>query len=317
MHGTSAPFGDVLMIIGGDFRQCMTIKQRALPSELFELSVKRSELWSRFEKFTLRRNVRALADPEYAQYAVDVGNGAGMIRNEGDVPLMAEIVSSGDLAREVYGDLQTRYTSMSVLRRMEFLAERAILCPLNSEVSQYNERVLNELPGDITTYSSYDLLDVDVTAESNLYPPELLNTLNPPSLPPHELNVKEGCVVMLLRNLNVSGGLCNGTRLYVVKAGRKLLDCKILTGPRKGEQELIPRIKLNYDGNELPVVFARRQFPVRLAFAMTINKSQGQTLKSVGVDIRNPAFSHGQLYVALSRVRDLQSIKVLTNGPLM
>ncbi|KAH7706841.1 hypothetical protein AAVH_25926 [Aphelenchoides avenae] len=210
MHGTSGPFGDVLMIIGGDFRQCMPIKQHALPSELFELSVKRSELWSRFEKFTLKRNVRALADPEYAQYAVDVGDGAGMIRNEGDVPLMAEILSSGDLVREVYGDLQTRYPRMSVSRRMDFLAERAILCPLNSEVGQYNECVLNELPGDMTTYPSYDLLDVDATAESNLYPPELLNTLNPPSLPPHQLNMKEGCVVMLLRNLNVSGGLCNG-----------------------------------------------------------------------------------------------------------
>lgn len=53
----------------------MPIKPRALPSELYELSVKRSELWHRFEQFILKRNVRALADPEYAQYAVDVGDG--------------------------------------------------------------------------------------------------------------------------------------------------------------------------------------------------------------------------------------------------
>ncbi|KAH7724800.1 hypothetical protein AAVH_07669 [Aphelenchoides avenae] len=196
-----------------------------------------------------------LADPEYAQYAVDIGD--------------------GDLVPEVYGDLKARYGRMLESQRMDILAERAILCPLNSEVNQYNEVVLNELPGDVVTYRSYDMLDVDATAESQIHPPKLLNTLNPSSLPPHELNVKIGAVDMLLRNLNISGGLRNGTRLYVVKAGQRMLDCKILTGPRKGEREIIPRIKLNYDGNELPVVFARRQFPVRLAFAMRINKSQG------------------------------------------
>ncbi|KAH7713457.1 hypothetical protein AAVH_19195 [Aphelenchoides avenae] len=197
MHKSDQPFGNVLMIIGGDFRQCIPIKQRALPSELFDLCVKRSELWARFKKFTLKRNVRALADPDYAQYAVDIGDGVGIRQTEGDVPLMAEIVSTGDLVHEVYGELKTRYGRMLESQRMDFLAERAILCPLNSEVNHYNEVVLNGLPGDVATYRSYDMLDVDATAESQVYPPELLNTLNPSSLPPHELNVKEGAVVML------------------------------------------------------------------------------------------------------------------------
>ena len=53
----------------------MPIKKRALPSELYELCVKRSELWAHFQQFTLRRNVRALTDPVYAKYAVDIGDG--------------------------------------------------------------------------------------------------------------------------------------------------------------------------------------------------------------------------------------------------
>jgi ATP-dependent DNA helicase PIF1 len=58
------------------------------------------------------------------------------------------------------------------------------------------------------------------------------------------------------------------------------------------------------------------QFPLKLCFAMTINKSQGQTLREVGVYIREPCFSHGQLYVALSKAKKASSIKVLDEQSL-
>jgi ATP-dependent exoDNAse (exonuclease V) alpha subunit len=61
-----------------------------------------------------------------------------------------------------------------------------------------------------------------------------------------------------------------------------------------------------------PFRFKRKQFPVRLSFAMTINKSQGQTIPNVGVYLPEPVFSHGQLYVALSRATATSNIKVLT-----
>ena len=61
---------------------------------------------------------------------------------------------------------------------------------------------------------------------------------------------------------------------------------------------------------EFPFEWWRRRFPVKVAFAMTINKSQGQTLQDVGVWLNDPCFSHGQLYVALSRVGSPSSIKL-------
>lgn len=60
----------------------------------------------------------------------------------------------------------------------------------------------------------------------------------------------------------------------------------------------------------LPFVLRRRQFPVIPAYAMTITKSQGQTFDSVGIELANPVFGHGQMYVALSRARDGANVKL-------
>lgn len=72
---------------------------------------------------------------------------------------------------------------------------------------------------------------------------------------------------------------------------------------------VIPRIGLNTD-DEDPIHFNRRQFPIRLAFAITITKAQGQTLEKVGIYLKHPVFTHGQLYVALSRAKDVTGIKI-------
>jgi len=72
----------------------------------------------------------------------------------------------------------------------------------------------------------------------------------------------------------------------------------------------IPRIKFISNNNGLPFTFARKQFPLWLAYAMTINKSQGQTLSHVGLHFIDDIFSHGQLYVAFSRVKAPTNVKV-------
>ena len=74
-------------------------------------------------------------------------------------------------------------------------------------------------------------------------------------------------------------------------------------------QQLIPRITLRPKDREFPFEWSRRQFPVRVAFAMTINKSQGQTLQNVGVWLNEPCFAHGQLYVYISRVGSPNNLK--------
>ena len=92
-----------------------------------------------------------------------------------------------------------------------------------------------------------------------------------------------------------------------------VIEAIILDGPFKKEHVFIPRIPIFSD--KLSFKFKRLQFPVRLSFAMTINKSQGQTLKIAGLDLSSPCFSHGQLYVGCSRVGSQENLFILApNG---
>ena len=94
----------------------------------------------------------------------------------------------------------------------------------------------------------------------------------------------------------------------------RVIDAEIITGSHVGKRVFIPRITLTPSETKLPFILNRRQFPIRVAFSMTINKSQGQTLNRVGIYLPQPVFSHGQLYVALSRVTSCQHLKVLTEN---
>ena len=133
-------------------------------------------------------------------------------------------------------------------------------------------------------------------------------------LPPGELKLKVGAPIILLRNLAPSQGLCNRTRLICHALQRKVIEAEIITGTHVGSHVFIPQITLSPSNNNLPFVLNRRQFPIRLAFSITINKSQCQTLSCVGLYLPEPVFSHGQLYVALSRITSYQNIKVLIDN---
>ena len=153
---------------------------------------------------------------------------------------------------------------------------------------------MDHIVGEKIILYSADSVQSDLTnAEENMYPPEYLQTLSPSGLPPAILELKVGLPVMLLRNLNPERGLCNGTRLIIQQIGQYVLKVKILGG--SDAIELIPRFTLSTLPGALPFILTRKQFPVKVSFAMTINKSQGQSLTKVGMDLRSPVFAHGQL----------------------
>jgi hypothetical protein len=148
--------------------------------------------------------------------------------------------------------------------------------------------------------------------EEHLMPTEFLHKLTPPGMPPHSLTLKVNGIYMLLRNMNVEQGLCNGSRFVLKEIKQHTLICKLIaTDPSLPELIFIlPRIT-STTPTGYPFEFQRRQFPIRPAFAMTINKSQGGTFEKIGLDLTSNVFSHGQLYVAFSRVHDYKNITVL------
>ncbi|XP_076943903.1 uncharacterized protein LOC143614309 [Bidens hawaiensis] len=177
-----------------------------------------------------------------------------------------------------------------------------------------NDRLLELFHGDPVEYLSSDSVSksdyIDGNVDPTLYSTEILNGLKIAGLPNHKLILKVGVPVMLLRNIDQKQGLCNGTRLQVVSLGTHVIEVKILSGTNTGERISIPRIALTPSDKSIAFTFTRRQYPLSVCFAMTINKSQGQSLTSVGLYLKNDVFSHGRLYVALSRVASKKGLKI-------
>ena len=143
----------------------------------------------------------------------------------------------------MYRDLRD-HNSLSNQEKLDYFGNRAILAPLNAEVDEINEACLNQLPAEGKTYASADTAIDELGTPNPAYPPEYLNGLNFPSMPPHVVQLKVGCPIISLRNLDPASGLCNGMHLIVTVLQERVIEAKILSGRHAGKAVFIPRILL-------------------------------------------------------------------------
>ncbi|AQK59598.1 hypothetical protein ZEAMMB73_Zm00001d053542 [Zea mays] len=305
------PFDGKTIVFGGDFRQVLPIVHKGSRAQVVASSLRMSYLWESMSHLKLVSNMRAKNDPWFVEYLLRVGGGTEDTNSDGDICLPDEVCvpysgSDSDLDNLIDFVFPNLNENMS---DSTYITSRAILSTRNDWVDMINAKMIDRFQGEHMVYHSFDSAMDD---PHNYYPPEFLNTLTPNGLPPHVLKLKIGCPIILLRNIDPANGLCNGTRLVVRGFQRNSIDAEIVLGQHAGKRIFLPRIPLCPSDEEMfPFQFKRKQFPIRLSFAMTVSKAQGQTIPNVGVYLPEPVFSHGQLYVALSRATTRSNINIL------
>jgi hypothetical protein len=314
-ENADTPFGGKPFLGGGDFAQILPVVEGANRAATVTASLQQSSLWPSFTVLNLRQNMRVLSGPDNLAFAA-------WIRQISYDPTLYDTIILPDYIRCVYDEqeLIDQIYPPELLKQPDCLPslyrDRAILAVRNTDVNDLNTAILDSrfqaLSGiNIHRFYSIDEPNIDEGGrQSGNFPPEFLNRQLPKGFPPHELRLQVGVPVMLLRNISPQEGLVNGTRLIITRLQPHLLEGEILGGDFNGQRRILPRVKLATDEDYFPP-FTRKQFPVKPTYVMTINKSQGQSLNHVGVDLRVPVFSHGQLYVALSRVTQVSQLTVL------
>src|SRR6266702_2513343 len=305
-------FGGITTVLGGDFLQTLPVIPYGTKSHIINAALISSPIWTYISPnfLTLERNMRVGNQPhdqQFAQWLRDLAKGTLNDMEDNVVIPGFLICPSNDLPTLI----GTIYPDISIPHSMDYFRERCILAPRNREVNEINDFILNKFPG-----RTYDLWAIDEaydpdyqTTTEECYLSEVLHSAAPSGFPQAHLKLKIGCPVIVLRNIHSDDGICNGTRGIITRISTRVIEVLL----HDGGTSLLPRVKLISANGHLPFHLHRRQFPLALSFAITINKSQGQSFSTVGIDLRIPAFAHGQVYVAFSRARSPNDVKCILN----
>ena len=324
LRSSELPFGGVTVVLSGDWRQILpVVKNGAGRAAIVGMVLKKSSLWANAVQFSLRRNMRVEGEDEAADefrnFLLSVGDGtanepavsrdapAFKMRMPDDMILQGTCQMS-DLVDFVYRGLNELVGSADY---PEWISKRAIVCGTNEEVGAYNSLVASQLQGEAKLYASVDEPRYQPGYGGAVCPVGFLNALEISGIPPHKLDLKAGMPVILMRNLDHSAGHVNGSR-YIVQSCN---DHSVVAVNTSGVTFVFFRMKFAVSEEDYPVAFDRFQFPLRPCFAITANKAQGQTLERVGISLLRNFFTHGQLYVAMSRVRSRGNVKALLPVP--
>jgi hypothetical protein len=278
-------FGGKVVVFCGDFRQLPPVVKHG-----------RGEFWSLLNKdwfvaarkVNFTKNFRVSTDASYDLMLQTVGDG---IVNQVSVPESCIAHNLDEAIQKVFGDNVTDIDNDGKVMLAYTLHQCAIV----------NDAVFERIPGDITYSCAAD--DLSECTQPDYYPSEYVASLQIQGCPPAVLPLKLNARYMIMRNLNPPD-VCNGITAKLIRFTKFNCSLQLLSGCGAGSIICLPRCIFDVasDASGLPFNFKRRQFPMTPAYCLSVHKSQGQTLKVVGFVGDSDAFTHGQLYVAMSRV---------------
>jgi hypothetical protein len=228
-------FGNITVVLSGDFRQTLPVIPNGRKQQILKACIVNSYLWRHCVVLKLTENMRlrsqflSPSDKQdlriFAEWLLRVGDGTEPfipIENEPEnifIKIPPSLLLPSE-CRNLQGLISFVYNSDSPQQSdiASYFCDRAILAPTNEVVSEINRKMIAELPTNEMLYYSADSIDdtsSNLSTLEALYPTEFLNTIPMNGLPDHVLHLKIGVPIMLLRNLDPSRGLCNGTRLIV------------------------------------------------------------------------------------------------------
>ena len=335
------PFSGCVVVFSGDFRQCLSVvlNNPSMP-DVYERSFLCLPYIQDVKFLKLTENMRNMfavrpedcAEKQRQAYALlKIGTGVDLFNGKGHVDLsllgadLTQFFSMSALSQfltqmydqNIFQNVNHLGDPVKLDELMRMYASSCVLTPKNVTVNEVNRKVLGRLPTSVEILKSEQVIEGATTQFISQWTPQVNFFIE--RLPDNELRLKVGCPVILLRNVSAGDGLVNGTRMIITRIHdqnvAKWITCRVLTGKHAGNEVDLPRLLFRHKADsKLPVEFTRKQFPIRVCFAMTIMKSQGQTFSGkVGLFLPADVFSHGQLYVGLSQCTDMKNFKFCFN----
>ncbi|KAJ2953948.1 hypothetical protein O0L34_g1585 [Tuta absoluta] len=295
-------FGGKIIIFAADFLELGPIVPNILNNALLHtFSIKYCSLFNldNTKYFSLNTAYRTKKDEEYVDYLIDLGFGNfPPVFHQGMHCVPLTDIKFSTHIKEVIDYIYPPH----ILSDPDLCAKRAILTTTKKETQKINALIIEKRRKSTTIKKSIDFFDIGDWVE-NL---EALDETNENKVfPDAYLELWKGCVCMVIQNMYQPSTLLNGSKVIVQD-----IQPDVIYVRRPGEKWTLPIERKTFGVPGMGKSFTRKQFPLKVAYATTIHRSQGQTLDKVGVDLREPVFRHGQLYLALSRVKHSKDVMV-------
>jgi ATP-dependent DNA helicase PIF1 len=339
----------LVWVLVGDTRQPLVIVQGANDMDVIGATITSSHLWSRCTVSFLQENKRltalqasinehstaeerhsATSQKQYADAILQLSEGrcenadfmCKIMQNENGCrqtsilafPYVQHYLNTPDDCDNAVEWLHPGKD----LSNLHNLRNKTILAITNERVDYWNEKIQNLNPEPPFTLLSHDYFsDVDDPKGNlaSMLTETVLNSYTNTQVPNHELTLKVGDICLVTRALKASD-LASNSRVLIKSISNKL--AKVVTLERNPRVVHIPRIRWKFTlKHTASYSMTRVQFPLRLCYSMTTNKSQGQSMEQILLDLTDDPFSHGQTYVAWSRVRRYDKIRLIVRPNML